>query len=146
MRNRTLAIYEDHPLCDTEAGVVAFLTRAAEDGRLVTHPEVIRRSFRRLPDGRIAVPVTVKVPVVRRSHPVAREVGVALGKAALLVSVLGALVMLAVWGLSVLAGAVVAAVHGRAVMGVLGLMLALWLIVSLRRRCPGLHCGGCKDH
>src|SRR4051794_41058216 len=102
-RSTALAVHRNLTLCRPERDVVAFLAAAAEDGRLVTDVETIRRTFVRLPDGRIFVPVTLRVTVPKRTHPVAREVGITLVKALAFVAVLGGLLVAAFYGLSVVA-------------------------------------------
>lgn len=148
MAATTLAVFEDHTLIDTEPELIRFLAAAAADGRLMTHPDVIRRSFTRLPDGRIAVPVTLRVPMPARSwrlHPVVREVGGALAKALTFASVVGAVMVLVVYGLWAVAEYLWSLPSVRAAVGVAAVVLILGAVLTFIKT-GGHHCPGCPDH
>lgn len=141
-RAQTIAIHR--PEVVTIVGhpdqVIRVLRTAERERRLLTDPDEVARTYRRLPDGRVSARVRLMVPQpppVPDHHPLWR--GVAFGSAAL------AVVAAACYALAQL---LLALLSHAALLGVLvALVVLAWAALSAGRRhaCTGLHCAGCRD-
>jgi hypothetical protein len=149
MRARTIAVYEprDHEITGSPDQVAMVLRVAHAQDRLRTPPEMIRRSLRTLPDGRVSVQARLMTATPVKPSSVTWARGLTIGAVVAVVSL--GLWLAAFYAVRAVAHSV-AVMVGNWSVGVLvmvGLVL-LWAFHSVRsgHACRGMHCDGCSRH